>query len=295
MLKFFLLITLLSIYTNCQVYTEQYLYVDDNSFQNTVTGCTKYRYTLNYKPTHISIMNITGIDSIFYSDENFYADCGYPLSTVEEKCASEDGLICAGSMVTTMDTYQINMGYCVDKFYIYIKPTAGASISSFHITAKYYSGQCAAIDPETDPYVECGSISTNECQTTCDYSCSYYNCVAMDPVSGINQTYTSLCLPAAATAEEIFNRCSNFTGVNAVTVVNDCSPVWQKYAPNISDEDFESPLFYVIVISIGLVLISVIFYRYKLAKTGEAPFAVPGWCPGCLYPKQEAPSQELVY
>jgi len=180
-----------------------------------------------------------------------------------------------------------------------VKSTPNAATSSFSVDSNYQNSPCSSLGTPLDldsTYMTCGSLTPAQCNSAnCEFQCNYYSCLSENSDSGQNETLGFMCLPTNATAAEAADRCAVYHDFTTAVIVNDCTPIWQKYTPNIDHEDFESPLFYVVMILIALVMISVIFYRYKLSKTGEVPFAVPGWCPTFLYPKPAEQHQDLQY
>jgi len=278
------LIALMLTITNAAIYNTQLLYIDDTS-QLQPLECTQYILKFSYKPASIQITNISGIDHIFYTDTPFTADSADDTPTIQQRCMNNQELFCGGGQAFPGESFQFLVSYCIDQFYIYVKPTAGAT-AQLTITSTYSNNTCTPIiaDDDINEYVHCGSLSPSQCQVSCDEDCSYFACVDY-----YNQTLANLCLPDEVAPDEVSGRCQAVSGIattaalNNYYAINDCSSQWANI--NFNQEDFDSPFFYVIMILIGLILISAIFYRYRLRKTGEVPFAVPGWCPNCLYPQ----------
>jgi len=104
------------------LYSESTLLIDANTTQTVTNPCQQYVYELNFKPVNITINNVNGVDFIFYSDKDFYADCNNGLDNLKEQCLfnSDDGeaLICGGGNMSSSDSLQISMNYCLENFFL---------------------------------------------------------------------------------------------------------------------------------------------------------------------------------
>lgn len=231
------------------------------------------------------------------------------------RCPDESTFCLSSKNVT--GSWRFTVGKCMSRFFVYFYME---DYQQSDISARLISDKGCDNIAETD-YTKCANIPLSECGLEsadpkgddCERSCFRLECTYIDALKK-NRTSLEACLPSFLQAERFNEICNNenskhvanadYYNVQTKTpIAHYCSGRNSRRIPRSIEEAKSLSFWEIIVVLLALAasifLLSIIWYRVMLARTGTPPFAPPHWMPSFVYPRpvetviREEPAQEL--